>query len=167
MAAQPSGRVRAYVGLGGNLDDPVSHVRGALEDLRALGDTCCVRPSGLYRSLPVGPVAQPSYVNAVACLDTGLSPWSLLAALQGVEARHGRVRGPERWGPRTLDLDLLVYGAWRSCDARLTVPHPELAGRAFVLVPLLEIAPDLDVPGLARVRDLARAVGSDGVEALE
>jgi 2-amino-4-hydroxy-6-hydroxymethyldihydropteridine diphosphokinase len=102
----------------------------------------------------MGPADQPDYVNAVAVLETRLSPWRLLAALQGLETWHGRVRGPLRWGPRSLDLDLLVYGDWRSADPRLTVPHPGIADRPFVLYPLHEVEPELEIPGLAAVRDL-------------
>jgi 2-amino-4-hydroxy-6-hydroxymethyldihydropteridine diphosphokinase len=105
-------------------------------------------------------------VNAVAVIETGLGPHALLAALQAIEVRHGRVRGLERWGPRTLDLDLLVYGAWRSSDPAITVPHPRIAERAFVLWPLFELAPDLEIPGLAPVRQLVEAVPADALEAL-
>ena len=159
-------RTRAYVGLGSNLDDPVRHLRQALVDLAGIPETGGLRHSRLYRNPPLGPPGQPDYVNAVAVIETGLGPHALLAALQAIEVRHGRVRGLERWGPRTLDLDLLVYGAWRSSDPAITVPHPRIAERAFVLWPLFELAPDLEIPGLAPVRRLVEAVPADALEAL-
>ena len=114
MAEAPLGRgdgpVRCYVGLGSNLDDPILQVRRGLTALAALPDTTVVQPSSLYRSPPMGPPGQPDYVNAVCALATRLPAPRLLAHLQGIEDRHGRVRGPVRWGPRILDLDLLLYG---------------------------------------------------------
>jgi 2-amino-4-hydroxy-6-hydroxymethyldihydropteridine diphosphokinase len=144
---------QAYIGIGSNLDDPAAQVGRACEALAGLPRTDLVACSALYRSAPMGPPDQPDYVNAVAALATGLEPLSLLDALQAVENRHGRVRG-RRWGERVIDLDLLVYGDARIDAPRLRVPHPGLAQRAFVLVPLAEIAPDLVVPGVGRVRDL-------------
>ena len=158
MPRRPNELTRAYVGLGANLDQPAVHVRTALVELSELPETVRVGHSRLYRSPPMGPADQPDYVNAVAVLDTGLAPRDLLRGLQAIEARHGRVRGQERWGPRTLDLDLLIFGEWRSADPALTVPHPGIADRPFVLWPLLEVAPDLRVPGLSTVRDLARGL---------
>ena len=158
MPSRPREPVRAYVGLGSNLDDPVAQVRSALDELGELPHTLRVAQSSLYRSPPMGPAGQPDYVNAVAVLDTGLEPRALLRELQAIEARHGRVRGAERWGPRTLDLDLLVYGDWCSSDPGLTVPHPGIGERPFVLWPLLEVAPGLRVPGLGVVRDLVRGL---------
>lgn len=147
--------VRAYVGLGANLDDPAAHLHRALSDLDGIRLTRVALRSRLYRNPPMGPAAQPDYVNAVAALDTGLAPQALLEALQEIERAHGRVRGAERWGPRTLDLDLLLYGDLRRDDARLTLPHPGLHRRAFVLYPLREIAPELVVPGRGPVEALA------------
>ena len=146
-------RARAYIGLGSNLDDPRQQVSSALNELGRLPETSLVDASSLYRSPPLGPPGQPDYVNAVAALETGLAPAPLLAALQALEQRHGRVRA-ERWGPRTLDLDILVYGDLQSDDPELTLPHPQLARRDFVLVPLHEIAPELEICGLGRVVDL-------------
>ncbi len=138
---------RAYIGIGGNLDDPVFQVRRALQALSALPACRRVTQSPLYRTAPVGgPPDQPDYINAVAALDTTLAPEELLAALQGIETAWGRVR-TERWGPRTLDLDLLLYDRLISNDPRLTLPHPRLHERAFVLYPLHDIAPNLDIPG--------------------
>jgi len=157
--------VRACVALGSNLDDPVGQVRRAFAELDALPDTRLVARSRLYRTAPVGP-PQPDYVNAAAVLDTGLAPDALFDGLLAIEAAHGRVRA-ERWGPRTLDLDLLVYGDAVIDTPRLTVPHPQLARRPFVLVPLAEVAHDLVVPGLGRVGDLRAACTADGIEPLE
>ena len=140
----PAADERVFVGLGANLGDAVATVRAALDALGALPQTTCVAHSSLYRSAPID--AQGSdYINAVAQLRTGLSPLALLDELQVIEDRFGRER-PYRNAPRTLDLDLLLYGQQRIVTPRLTVPHPRLRERAFVLVPLAEIAPDLALP---------------------
>ncbi|UCE89170.1 MAG: 2-amino-4-hydroxy-6-hydroxymethyldihydropteridine diphosphokinase [Pseudomonadota bacterium] len=157
----------AWIGLGSNLQDPVNQVRTALVELDAIPDTHLVRHSRLYRSAPMGPADQPDYINAVAMLETTLSPRGLLDELRAIESRHGRVRGGPRWGPRTLDLDLLLFGERRIAQADLTVPHPGLHVRAFVLYPLVEIAPDLTIPGHGRVRDLADRCDGEGVEPLD
>src|SRR3569832_1790195 len=147
-----SSLVRAYVGLGSNLNNPVAQVRSALAALDMIPATCCVAYSSHYCSKPLGTVEQPDYVNAVAALDTHLSAHELLQDLHMLEALHGRVRGEERWGPRTLDLDLLLYGIQsHSCD-KLTVPHPGLPQRDFVLYPLLVFVPELEIPGAGRLR---------------
>ena len=157
--------VRACVALGSNLDDPVGQVRRAFAELAALPGTRLVGRSRPYRTAPVGP-PQPDYVNAVAVLDTALDAEALFYGLLAIEAAHGRLR-TERWGPRTLDLDLLVYGDAVIDTQRLTVPHPQLARRPFVLVPLAEVAGDLIVPGLGRVTDLCAACSAEGVVPLE
>jgi len=146
--------VTAYIGLGGNLGDPADRLRAAAQDLAAIPQTQLKHVSSLYRSPPLGPPDQPHYVNAVAALETALPPDALLDALQALEVRHGRVRDGQRWGPRTLDLDLLLYGDAQLATPRLTVPHPGLPRRAFVLYPLAEIAPDLQVPGWGGVQAL-------------
>ncbi|KGE02708.1 2-amino-4-hydroxy-6-hydroxymethyldihydropteridine diphosphokinase [Pseudohaliea rubra] len=129
---------RCYIGLGANLGDPPGQLRGAIRALRALAD-CRLGPlSPLYRSSPLGPQDQPDFFNAVAALDSTLPPLDLLDALQRIEAQAGRVRG-RRWGPRTLDLDLLLYGNRAMDTPRLTVPHPGLYERAFVLWPLADL----------------------------
>ena len=161
-----AGPVTAYVGVGANLDEPRRQVETALVELDGLPATRVARVSSLYRTPPMGPQDQPDYINAVAELETGLGPLALLDELQRLEHLHRRVRGSERWGPRTLDLDLLLYGALTLDEPRLTVPHPGLAQRAFVLVPLAEIAPDLEIPGLGRVRPLREAVSAAGMEKL-
>ncbi|HEY0719807.1 MAG TPA: 2-amino-4-hydroxy-6-hydroxymethyldihydropteridine diphosphokinase [Gammaproteobacteria bacterium] len=135
--------VRAYIGLGSNLDDPLSQVKSALAELAYLPRSRLHAASPLYRTPPLGPAGQPDYINAVAALDTELAPLALLDELQRIEQHHGRVRGPLRWGPRTLDLDLLLYGDAVISSERLTVPHPGLRERPFVIFPLRAIAPAL------------------------
>ncbi|MCW8918200.1 MAG: 2-amino-4-hydroxy-6-hydroxymethyldihydropteridine diphosphokinase [Gammaproteobacteria bacterium] len=142
----PSPRVRAYIGLGSNLASPLRQVRVAISELAQLPQTALVAVSPLYRSTPLGPAGQPYYINAVAAIDTRLSPLALLDGLQAIERRHGRQRGAVRWGPRTLDLDLLLYGEAVIDEPRLTVPHAEMAQRGFVLRPLADIAPLLRLP---------------------
>ena len=159
--------VRAWIGLGSNLDGPEAQLQRALEALDRLPRSRVVACSSFYRSAPMGPADQPDYVNAVAALDTGLSPLELLDALQAVEAAQGRVRGPERWGPRTLDLDILLYGAERIDTPRLKVPHPGMAQRPFVLWPLAEVAPGLEIPGLGPLDALLTACPREGLRRLE
>jgi len=154
----------AYVALGSNLDDPRAQVERALDELAGVRDSRLVLRSSLYRSRPFGPVEQPDFVNATAGLLTALSPAELLAELQSLETRLGRERPAVRWGPRRIDLDLLVQGTDRSDEPGLTLPHPGIAHRAFVLVPLAEIAPELMVPALGPVRVLLARVDSSGVE---
>lgn len=160
------GPVPAYVGIGANLDDPVQQVTRALRELGDLPHTSLTKASSLYCTPPMGPPDQPDYINAVAELQTTLAPLALLDELQRLEQLHRRVRGSERWGPRTLDLDLLIYGEQHIGHPRLTVPHPGLAQRAFVLVPLAEIAPALTVPGLGTVAGLCAAVSDAGISRL-
>jgi len=148
----------AYIGIGSNLDTPEAHVRRAFDDLAALRDSRCMARSALYRSAPLGPAAQPDYINAVAGLLTQLPASALLAELQRIEHAHGRRRTGERWGPRKLDLDLLVYAGERRDTPRLSLPHPRIAERNFVLLPLAEIAPHLEVPGLGSVTTLCGSV---------
>ncbi len=151
--------IRAYLGLGSNLGRPVEQLDRALAALRELPDSRLDAVSRYYRNPPMGP-AQPDYVNAVAALDTELEPLVLLDALQAIENAQGRTR-ELRWGPRTLDLDLLLYGDRRIDLPRLHVPHPGLAQRAFVLLPLAELAPGLSIPGLGSIaRLLERVDGS-------
>jgi len=143
---------RAYVGLGSNLAHPERQLESAFAQLAALPDTTMVARSSLYRSEPVGASArQPDYVNAVAALDTALGANELLRALQAIERLHRRRRGV-RNAARSLDLDLLLYGAHRRAGHELELPHPRLHRRAFVLDPLLEIAPGAFLPGLGRGR---------------
>jgi 2-amino-4-hydroxy-6-hydroxymethyldihydropteridine diphosphokinase len=136
----------AYVGLGANIGEPRQQLRTALDELSGLPKTRMTASSSLYRSAPLGNVDQPEFLNAVARIDTGLAPEALLERLQEIEQRHGRER-PFAGAPRTLDLDLLLYGDETITSARLTVPHPRMHQRAFVLKPLVEIAPDASIPG--------------------
>lgn len=159
--------VTAYVGLGANLDDPAAQVRAGMDALAELPVTRLLRCSALYRTAPVGLQAQPDFVNAVCALETALDPHTLLRALLDIERRHGRVRAGDRGGPRVLDLDLLLYGEITLATPEATVPHPRLHERAFVLVPLAEIAPDLVVPGRGAVRELLAACAGQRVERLE
>ncbi|MGD8514477.1 MAG: 2-amino-4-hydroxy-6-hydroxymethyldihydropteridine diphosphokinase [Granulosicoccaceae bacterium] len=157
--------VVCYIGLGSNLDQPVQQLQQAFDELAALPATRLQAQSSLYRSAPLGPAGQPDYINAVAELHTELSAHALLDALQAIEQTHQRVR-TQRWGPRTLDLDILLYGDAQIDDARLQVPHPAIAGRAFVLYPLAEIAPQLHIPGLGAITDLLGAVAGQELERL-
>lgn len=145
--------VTAYIGLGSNLADPQARLRCAFTELAQLPQSQLLAQSSLYRSTPMGPQDQPDYINAVAALETALSPLALLAGLQAVETAHQRVRG-ERWGPRTLDLDLLLYADQTIDLPTLTVPHPGLYERNFVLYPLAEIAPGLVIPGVGVLDEL-------------
>ena len=157
----------AYVGVGSNLESPVEQVERGITALGALPDSVVALASGLYRSSPLGPAAQPDFINAVVALLTTLDPRQLLARLQEIERRHGRKRTTERWGARTLDLDLLSYAGVVSQNAALTLPHPGIAARNFVLLPWREIAPYYHVPGLATVAELAaRAPDEPRIEKL-
>ena len=149
----------AYVGLGSNLGDARAHVLRAFEDLARLPETRLEARSALYRSAPLDAPGQADYVNAAAGVDTELSAAQLLAALQDIEQRHGRER-PYANAPRTLDLDLLLYDEAAFASAMLTLPHPRMHERAFVLAPLAELDPRLEVPGRGSVRELlARCTG--------
>lgn len=156
--------VPAYVGLGGNLDDPQTTLKSAVAAIDALPQTRLVGISSFYRSAPMGPSDQPDYCNAVVALLTTLEPRQLLRKLQAIEERHGRVRGAQRWGPRTLDLDILVFGHRALHEQDLVIPHPGLADRNFVLYPLAEIAPDLRVPEQGPVRALCARISPVGLE---
>ncbi len=155
----------AYIALGSNLDDPAAQVRAGFAALAALPGTRRVAQSSLYRSTPVGYRDQPDFINAVACVTTTLAPRALLDALLAIEREHGRVRGV-RNGPRTLDLDLLLYENLQHHEVGLTLPHPRLHERAFVLAPLAEIDPALKVPGQGAVQALLQGVDSSGIERL-
>ena len=156
-------KARAYIALGANLGDPPAQLQAALHSLRNAPALEVIAVSTFYRTPPLGPPGQPDYCNAVCAVDTSLEPERLLDLLQGIENAAGRKRDGERWGPRLLDLDLLHMEGRVSRTPRLSLPHPELHRRAFVLVPLAEIAPDLLIPGLGMIRDLVAAVDCSGV----
>jgi len=156
----------AYVGLGSNLEDPRAQIRRACAGLEALAATRLVRVSPLYRSKPFGPVPQPDFINAAAALLTQLDARTLLGELLALERALGRPAERERWGPRIIDLDLLVYGRERLEQPDLVLPHRGIVERNFVLYPLADLAPDLDVPGLGRVAELRGRLTSDGLERL-
>lgn len=142
-----------FIGLGSNLDRPVEQLKSARLAISVLPQVEEVNFSSLYLNPPMGPQDQPDYVNAVMAIMTGLPALKLLADLQTIESEHGRVRTC-RWGARTLDLDILLYGQQQISVPELTVPHPGLAERAFVLCPLYEIAPELNIPGKGKIADL-------------
>jgi 2-amino-4-hydroxy-6-hydroxymethyldihydropteridine diphosphokinase len=156
----------AYIGLGSNLSDPRAQVLKACARLTELPLSRVLLTSPLYRSRPLGTVAQPDFVNAVAGVLTQLDPEALLAALKALEAALGRPPQHERWGPRIIDLDLLSHGRERRSEAALTLPHPGIVERNFVLYPLADIAPDLDLPGLGRVAELKKRVTPEGLTLL-
>ncbi|OGT02773.1 MAG: 2-amino-4-hydroxy-6-hydroxymethyldihydropteridine diphosphokinase [Gallionellales bacterium RIFCSPLOWO2_02_60_31] len=141
----------AFIGLGSNLEDPRSQLQRAFDELDGLPETRLVARSSLYRSAPLGYPDQPEFVNAVAEIATALTPQTLLQALLQIEHRHGRER-TFRNAPRTLDLDMLLYDDTQLHEHGLTIPHPQMHLRAFVLQPLLEIAPDAGIPGMGRAR---------------
>lgn len=161
----PENPIQAYIGIGSNLDNPVDQVCRAFRELDRIPETRCVAHSHLYRSEPVGIEKQPDFINAVAHLQTSLTARELLTALQGIENAHGRKR-TLRWGPRTLDLDILLYDELVHNDFHLTIPHPRLHERAFVLYPLQDIAPHLVIPGLGALETLVRNCPPLGLERL-
>ena len=154
MNNQSNQSITAYIGLGSNLDSPIAQIRSARLAIKALDNVKETAFSSLYASNPMGPQDQPDYVNAVMAVTTSLSPSDLLHALQAIELEHGRVRGVQRWGARTLDLDLLLYGDQQIDTEELTVPHKGIAERAFVLYPLNECNPNLVIPGKVKLSDL-------------
>ncbi|MCC7258873.1 MAG: 2-amino-4-hydroxy-6-hydroxymethyldihydropteridine diphosphokinase [Gammaproteobacteria bacterium] len=155
----------AYVALGSNLGDPVAQLERALGARAGLPGTRLVAASAFYCNPPLGPQDQPHFVNAAAGLLTQMSPEALLAGLKAIESAQGRRREAEdRWGPRVLDLDLLLYGSRCSAGPGLVLPHPGVAERNFVLFPLLEVAPGLRIPGLGRAAVLAANLERSGLE---
>jgi 2-amino-4-hydroxy-6-hydroxymethyldihydropteridine diphosphokinase len=156
----------AYIGLGSNLQDPKVQVLRACAALNELAGIRLVDVSPLYRSTPLGPVPQPDFINGVAGVLTHLDPRKLLGELLALERRLGRPAERERWGPRIIDLDLLVHGRERREEPGLTLPHRGIVERNFVLYPLCDLAPDLDVPGLGRVAELKERLAPTGLERL-
>lgn len=158
---------RCYIGLGANLIEPVAQLQAAVTALGQLPETWLVQVSRFYSSKPMGPQDQPDYVNAVAALDTRLTPLALLRALQQIELAHGRQRKAERWGPRTLDLDILLFGMQQIDHPELTVPHYGMQLREFVLYPLAELAPDLILPDGVALQSLLQQVPLNGLAPLQ
>ena len=156
----------AYVALGSNLADPIRQVQAAFAALDGLPGSQLIARSGLWRSRPMGPQDQPDFINAAAGLLTSVEPRALLASLQAIERQLGKTAPAVRWGPRVIDLDLLVFGDLRISEEGLVLPLPGLHRRNFVLYPLAEIAAELQVPGLARVSRLRDGVPAAGIERL-
>jgi len=156
----------AYVAIGSNLNQPRERVQEACERIRALPETLLELRSRLYRTRPMGPQDQPEFVNAAVGLMTQLTARALLEALLDIERGMGRERH-ERWGPRLIDLDLVWMVDAPREESGPTLPHPGVSTRNFVLYPLNDIAPTLDIPGLGRVMDLKRRSGADGICVLE
>ena len=157
--------MQAWIGLGGNLGDAVATLHAALQELDGLPQTRLVRASKFYRTPAWGVAEQPDFINAVALLDTRLPPRDLLDALLDIERSFGRERHrSERWGPRVLDLDLLLYDSAVIDEPGLCVPHPHLHERAFALLPLVEITPDAFIPGIGPAGDALRALDSSAIQ---
>jgi 2-amino-4-hydroxy-6-hydroxymethyldihydropteridine diphosphokinase len=156
--------IRVYIALGSNLAKPVDQVNCALEALAHMPRTKLVVCSAFYRSKPLGPQNQPDFLNAVVALDTELPPEELLDCTQAIEQNQGRVRKLERWGPRTLDLDMLLYGDRLIHTERLTVPHYDMKNREFMLYPLAEIAPEVVFPDGESLQTLLTRVPLNGLE---
>ncbi len=167
VAANHDVMTRAYLGIGSNLQQPIHQVQQALSALAGLPDSLFVAQSRLYRSAPMGPQDQPEYINAVAALDTNLTVFDLLHLLHGIEQVQGRTRDGVRWGPRTLDLDILLFGEECINETGLHVPHPGLHERNFVLYPLNDIAPDLVIPGRGSLAELLAQCPASGLEPLD
>lgn len=158
--------MRVYIGLGSNLEQPQQQILTAINDIDAIPGVALAAQSSLYHSPPMGPQDQPDYINAVVAVDTDLAPLALLDALQQIEQSHGRVR-KRHWGERTLDLDILLVDYRVINEPRLTVPHPGIADRAFVVYPLAEIAPDLIIPGKGKLADIQVNCPLDGLKQVE
>lgn len=155
-----------FIALGSNQADPQRQIEAAFDELRRLPESRLTARSSLYRSAPLGPQDQPPFINAVAMLDTLLEPHQLLSALQEIEQRAGRIRKAERWGPRILDLDILLYAQRVINDEQLQVPHYHMHARSFVLYPLAELAPNLDLPNGVTLQQLLANCPKDGLERL-
>lgn len=159
--------VPAWLGLGSNVGDALANLRQAATAIGELATTRIVARSSLYRTSPWGDTDQPDFLNAVIEVRTGLKPQDLLTELLGIEKAMGRRRDGRRWGPRVIDLDLLLYDQLEMHVRGLTLPHPRLAERAFVVLPLMEIAPELDIPGRGPVKRCLEALEGQGLERLQ
>ncbi len=154
---------RAYIGIGSNLKSPRNQVTSAIMHIDELNDVVVTAHSSLYETAPVGPQGQPDYINAVVQIDTYLNAHQLLIKLQNIENDHGRTRDI-RWGARTLDLDILLFGEEILCDDRLQVPHPRMFERNFVIVPLAEVAPDYIFADGEKIQDIKQTLGIAGIK---
>lgn len=159
--------IDAYIGVGSNLRNPAKQVKSGIDAIGGLQGVRALRASSLYTSVPMGPDDQPDYVNAVVGVRTSLVPLTLLKMLQKIESQHGRIRIGERWGPRTLDLDLLLYGNDCVDTPELTVPHVGMAERSFVLYPLSEIAPDIVIPKKGSLGELLAQCPVNGLRRMD
>ncbi|GAM61737.1 2-amino-4-hydroxy-6-hydroxymethyldihydropteridine pyrophosphokinase [Vibrio ishigakensis] len=155
--------ITAYIAVGSNLGDPVAQAELAIKALEGIPSTRVLKASSLYSSTPMGPQNQPDYINAVVKIETELAPFELLDNTQKIELEQGRVRKDERWGPRTLDLDILLYGEQIIDEPRLTVPHYGMKVREFVLYPLQEIEPNLTLPDGSTLESLIESVNRNGL----
>ena len=153
----------AYIGLGSNMKSPKQQIKSAIKSIEEIAAIQVLSVSSLYKSKPIGPQNQDDYINAVAKIDTDLMPHELLECMQGIENEQGRIR-KERWGPRTLDLDILMFGDEIIKDDKLTIPHSDIENRSFVLAPLAEIDFNCLIPGKGMVRDLLAIIGQDDLE---
>ncbi|MCW8091951.1 2-amino-4-hydroxy-6-hydroxymethyldihydropteridine diphosphokinase [Alteromonas sp. ASW11-130] len=157
---------RAYIGLGSNMGEAGKHIESAFLAIAELEHTRLLRTASLYQSAPMGPQNQPDFINSVCLVETGLEPEVLLKQLQQIENDHGRERKGERWGPRTLDLDILLYGNYEIDTDILTIPHSGIADREFVLVPLFEIAPNMVMPDGKPISQWVASCSLDGLKRL-
>lgn len=158
--------IEVYIGLGSNLAEPEKQLLAACKSLDELPNTTLIMRSSLYQSRPMGPQDQPNYVNAVVLIRTTLAAMTLLQHTQAIENRQGRVRVEKKWGPRTLDLDILLYGQEQIHNQQLTVPHPGLKQREFVLYPMFEISPSLILPCTEKLSDLVKTCPENGLKKL-
>lgn len=161
-------KVKAYIGIGSNVADPKQQVSNALPQLNQIHHCRLLSQSSLYRTEAISDITQGDYINAVACLSTSLKPMELLLELQAIEQAFYRQRNKnEKWGPRTMDLDILLHGEQQQNDSHLTIPHPEMQNRLFVLLPLREISPDIYIPGLGSLDYLIQQAPPMRIERLQ
>jgi len=154
---------KVYIGIGSNLENPLEQLKAAIAALREIPGTKLCQVSSIYQTAPIGPAGQPDYTNAAALLETLLTPEALLDELQRIELDQGRIR-KERWGPRTLDLDIILYAGMTIRTARLTVPHIEMENRNFVLIPLMDIGPELTLPNGKSLKTVTEQAGNEGIK---
>ena len=156
----------AYIGLGSNMKSPKRQIESAIKSIEEMTTIQVLKVSSLYKSKPIGPQDQDDYINAVAKIGTDLMPHELLECMQSIENKQGRIR-KERWGPRTLDLDILMFGDEIIKDDKLTIPHLDIENRSFVLAPLAEIDFDCLIPGKGKARDLLTIIGQEDLEIIQ